>query len=314
MRIVAVVQGFAYGRGRATTMVELLTPLAAAGHTVDVYVTAVTPKQVIDGVRVRRFRELNYRDRANVVIYNSGLPGHALAIIKRMSGVKLMCQHSYQTDDPGLRIAGAVWFPSMVALTKHEHRHVKRDVPLFTSPPPINPDRYTTTPGTKISLSLSSPWKGGALVARMARAMPAYPFLVVKDARGNGLELFRGLRNVELVDFMDPRDFYASTRVQVFPSRSETYGRVGVEGALSGIPLVASKDPGIKEAMDGHGIYLDRENVTGWVRTVKRLMDDQGAWRRASEDVLRRARQVDYAMAQQDFVRNVEDLARDVAA
>jgi glycosyltransferase involved in cell wall biosynthesis len=218
-----------------------------------------------------------------------------------------MCQHSYQTDDPGLRFAHKVWFPSAACMGKHGRVTAER----FTTPPPIDPERYRTTPGTHVSLSLSSPWKGGPLVARMARAMPAYPFLVVKDGRGNGVDLFRGLRNVELVDFLQPRDFYARTRVHLFPSRSETYGRVGVEGAVSGIPLVASKDPGIREAMGGHGIFLDRENTIGWVRAVSRLMDDQAAWERASRDVLTRGKAVTYRADQAAFVHEVETLGRE---
>lgn len=285
-------------------MVELLKPLAAAGHTVDVFVTAVLAQAEVEGITVRRFRDLDPRTRYDVAIYNSGLPGNALDTIRRLPGRKLMCQHSYATDDPGLRFAHKVWFPSAAAMGKHGRLAAER----FTTPPPIDPERYRTAPGGKIGLSLSSPWKGGQLVARMARAMPAYPFLVVKDGRGNGVELFKGLRNVELVDFLEPRSFFARTKVQVFPSRSETYGRVGVEGAVSGIPLVASRDPGIREAMGGHGIFLDRENTTGWVRTVSRLMDDTAAWERASRDVLTRGKAVSYAADQAAFLDEVEAL------
>lgn len=304
MRVVGVVQGFAFGRGRATTMVELLSALAAAGHTVDVYVTAVLAEPVVRGITVRRFRALDPRQRADLVIYNSGLSGAILETVKRLPGRKLMCQHSYQTEDPGLRFADKVWFPSAAAMGKHARVSGER----FTTAPPIDPDRYRTTPGTHVSLSLSSPWKGGNLVARMAAAMPAYPFLVVKDGRGNGVDLFRGLRNVRLVDFLEPRDFYSRTRVQLFPSRSETYGRVGVEGAVSGIPLVASKDPGIREAMGGHGFYIDRENTTGWIRTVSRLMDDDDAWARASEDVRVRGNAVRYEADRAAFVYEAERL------
>lgn len=309
MRVLGVVQGFAYGRGRATTMVELLTPLARAGHTVDVLVTAVVSRQVVDGIRVRRWRDHDPAARYDVVVYNSGLPANVLDTIRRMTGAKLMCQHSYQTDDPGLRFADKVWLPSQAALTAHTRPGSRHTMPeRFVSPPPIDPDRYRTTPGRKISLSLSSPWKGGNLVAHIARAMPGHQFLVVKDGRGNGVNLFRGVRNVELVDFLEPRDFYSRTRVQLFPSKSETYGRVGVEGAISGIPLIASRDPGIREAMSGHGIYLDRNNVGAWVAAIRRLMTDTTAWDRASADVAVRGAAVRHAEDQAVFVSEVEAL------
>lgn len=307
MRVLGVVQGFDYGRGRATTMVELLTPLVAAGHVVDVAVTAVAARQVIDGIRVRSFRDVDPASRYDVVIYNSGLPAAVLDTIRGMAGRKLMCQHSFQTTDMGLRFADSIWFPSNAALDAHDGV-AGITANRYVSPPPIDPDRYRTTPGRKISLCLSSPWKGGALVAHMARAMPRHQFLVVKDGRGNGVSLFRGLRNVELVDFLDPRDFYSRTRVQVFPSRSETYGRVGVEGAISGIPLVASLAPGIREAMHGTGSYLGVGNVRAWVRTVTRLMDDPRAWAAASQDVQARGDVVMYREDQAAFVAQVEQL------
>jgi glycosyltransferase involved in cell wall biosynthesis len=289
-------------------MVELLTPLAAAGHAVDVCVTAVLSPYTGDlPIDVRRIRALDSSARYDVIVYNSGLPTDALETIKRMPGRKLMCQHSYQTQDPGLRFAEKVWFPSYAAMRAHTLALPRKL--LFSSPPPINPDRYRTTPGAKIGLSLSSPWKGGLLVASMARAMTNHRFLVVKDGRGSGVSAFRGINNVELVDFMDPRDFYSRTRVQVFPSKSETYGRVGVEGAISGIPLVASPDPGIREAMDGHGIYLDRNDLRAWVKTVGRLMTDEDAWHVASSDVAQRGNAIRYRDDQAAFVTQVESLA-----
>lgn len=290
-------------------MVELLTPLAAAGHAVDVCVTAVLSPYTDEGppINVHRVRDLDSRARYDVIVYNSGLPANVLDTIRRMPGRKLMCQHSFQTADPGLRFADKVWFPSYAAMRAHTLS--LQATRMFVVPPPIDPDRYRTIPGRKVGLSLSSPWKGGQLVAAMARAMPRTDFLVVKDGRGNGVSLFRGLRNVELVDFMDPRDFYARTRVQVFPSRSETYGRVGVEGAISGIPLVASPVPGIKEAMDGHGIYLNRDDTRAWVRTVTRLMTDGDAWHVASADVAQRGELVRYREDQARFRVEVEALA-----
>lgn len=310
MRIVGIVQGFAYGRGRATTMVELLTPLAAAGHTVDVFVSDAVALDVTPGVRVRPLAMLDHHGaRYDVVIYNSGLAPATLDKVRMMQGKKLLCQHSYLVTEPGLRFANAIWFPSRAAMKSHD-KMARMLGHRFVVPPPIDPDRYRTPPGDKIGLSLSSPWKGGYVAAEMARAMPEHPFLVVKDGRGHGTSLFKGLPNVELVDFLPPRDFYAQTRVQIFPSKSETYGRVAVEGAISGIPLVASPDRGIREAMGGHGIYIDRKDNPAWVRAVTRLMTDEDAWVVAARDVaIRGAEAVTrYPKDRQAFVAQVEAL------
>lgn len=311
MRVAAFVQGFAYGRGRATTALELITPLHKRvgarnrPHKVDVFVPSSRFVSPVEGMNVTTVGEFDGARGYDVVIYNSGLGEVTLDRIRRIQAPKLMCQHSYDSRDPGLRLADAVWYPSDACMRADRNRGYEK----FVVPPPINPDLYRTKPGRKIGLSLSSHWKGGAIVAQIARALPRRRFLVVKDGRGNGVRLFKGLRNVELVDFMAPRDFYSQCRIQLLPSQSESYGRVGVEGAVSGIPLVASRCPGIREAMRGHGIYLPRNSVGRWVETVDGLMSDPGKWKRASLDVAMRARVIDYEGDQARFCRMVEEVA-----
>lgn len=306
MRIAVFVQGFAYGRGRATTVVELVAPLARRGHDVDVFVPSPRFVHPIDApINVQPLGQYRSDSRYDVILYNSGLPSGTLGLIARAKAKKLMFQHSYQTNDPGLRLADMVWYPSNACAAVDKGSRYRKII----VPPPINPARYRTKTGKMVGLSLSSPWKGGAVIAAVARSLPQHRFLVVKDGRGNGVSLFKGLPNVELVEFMDPRDFYAQCRVQVFPSRSESYGRVGVEGAVSGIPLVASNDPGIREAMGGHGIYVPRTDIPRWTRTVNQLMTDRKVWKAASADVRKRAGQITYRRDQLAFVRHVESLA-----
>jgi glycosyltransferase involved in cell wall biosynthesis len=303
MKVACIVQGFGYGRGRATTAVELMKPLVAAGHQVEVYTTAVTSAHDVEGARVRRWRDFDPGRRYDVIVYNSGLPATAVAVLGRVPARRLMCQHSYNTADPGLRVAHKVWYPSRVAMSHDKGRSYTR----FVVPPPINPDRYRVAPaGTKVGLCLSSPHKGGLLTAQLARALPKVEFLVVKDPRGHGVPLFRGLRNVELRDFMEPRDFFAECRVQLFPSKSETYGRVAVEGSVSGIPVVASDHPAIIEAMAGKGVFLTRTNLPAWVSVVGRLMAQPDYWQRISRDVARRGAAIHYREDQARFRREVE--------
>jgi glycosyltransferase involved in cell wall biosynthesis len=306
VKVAVFVQGFAYGRGRATTAVEMVVPLGRRGHDVDVFVPSPRFVHPLDEpVHITPLGEYRSDTRYDVILYNSGLPSGTLGLIARAKAKKLMFQHSYQTNDPGLRLADMVWYPSRACAGVDRGRRYRKIV----TPPPIDPDRYRTKPGEMVGLSLSSPWKGGAVIAAVARSLPQHRFLVVKDGRGNGVSLFRGLGNVELVEFMEPRDFYAQCRVQVFPSRSESYGRVGVEGAVSGIPLIASTDPGIREAMGGHGIFVPRTDLTKWTRTVNQLMTDRKAWKAASADVRKRAQKISYQLDQLEFCRHVETLA-----
>lgn len=307
MRIAVFVQGFAYGRGRATTAVELVLPLAHRGHQVDVFVPSprfVHP--VDDAVSILPLGQYRSNERYDVIMYNSGLPSATLGLIARAKAKKLMFQHSYQTNDPGLRFADVVWYPSKACAAVDKGSRYQRIV----VPPPVDPKRYRTKPGRKVGLSLSSPWKGGAIVATIARSLPQHQFLVVKDGRGNGVGLFRGLSNVQLVDFMEPKAFYSECRIQVLPSKSESYGRVGVEGSVSGIPFVASMDAGIREAMQGHGIYVSRTDIAKWTRTVNSLMTDKTAWAQASKDVQARGKKITYERDQLDFCLHVEGLLK----
>lgn len=307
------VQGFAYGRGRATTALELITPLSMraargrkAGHEVDVFVPSRRfVKDTPGNVHVSTVGDFDGVKQYDVVLYNSGLGEATLDRVRRIQAPKLMMQHSYDHNDPGLKMADSVWYPSKACARGDRGTHDK-----FVVPPPINPALYATTPGRKIGLCLSSHWKGGLIVAEMAKALPRRRFLVVRDGRGNGVGLFKGLKNVDLVDFMDPRDFYSECRVQVLPSRSESYGRVAVEGSVSGIPFVGSRCPGIMEAMGGHGIFLPRGDVRRWVATVDQLMGDRREWKKASIDMKARASKIDYRGDQARFCRRVEALAR----
>lgn len=306
MRVAAFVQGFGYGRGRATTAVELLTPLAAAGHSVEVFVTAGAPQAPeMGGVHVQRFRDFDRQRRYDLVVYNSGLGPAARSTVLAIAAPKLMCQHSYDVSDLGLRFADRVWFPSRAVMKVHHGPYGR-----FVVPPPINPSMYLTKPGTKIGAPSTSPWKGGALVAYLARKLPQHEFIVVRDPRGHGADVFKGMPNVQLRHFMEPRAFYGSTRVLLFPSKSESYGRVAVEASVSGIPVVASTCPGIREAMAGHGIFLERNGAPGkWVKVVDRLMQDPEHWRKASLDVLARGSKTRYRQTQSAFVREAEAMA-----
>lgn len=286
-------------------MVELVAPLAARRHKVDVYVPSSRfGRQAFPGIRVATVGDFTGA-RYDVVIYNSGLGVPTLDRIRRMSARKLMCQHSYDVHDPGLRLADAVWYPSRVCMLADKATRYRK----FVVNPPVDPDRYSVTPGEKVGLCLSSPWKGGLLVADIARALPQHEFLVVKDPRGHGVDRFKGLGNVELADFLQPKEFYGRTRVQLLPSKSESYGRVGVEGAISGIPLIASTDPGIREAMQGYGTFIPRNEPAKWIAAVDRLMSDPAAWQRASLTMKARAAINDYTADQAAFCAQVERLA-----
>lgn len=163
--------------------------------------------------------------------------------------------------------------------------------------PTIFPDQYRVTPGTNITQINLARKKGGELFWEIARRMPEHQFMAVTGKESDQVIPPESERpsNVRLTPFSnDPRKIYAQTRVLLIPSQSrsttdlwassawtESYGRVGVEAAISGIPVVALEGPGISEALGDRAIYLTR-NIDAWCDTI-RMLSDPESWRSQSE-------------------------------
>ena len=57
---------------------------------------------------------------------------------------------------------------------------------------------------------------------------------------------------------------FARTRILLMPSASESYGRVGVEAMLSGIPSSPPAAQGMREAIGTAATYIERQDVARW--------------------------------------------------
>jgi len=56
------------------------------------------------------------------------------------------------------------------------------------------------------------------------------------------------------------------------PSEYESWGRVGVEAMASGIPVIAHPTPGLQESLGDAGVFVDRNDIDGWERAIRRLL------------------------------------------
>lgn len=159
--------------------------------------------------------------------------------------------------------------------------------------PPVWPDEYLTdhrgpTEGFVTLVNLNEN-KGGRLLDRMARMAPGMKFLGVRGGYARQyLSKAPNVRNVDSQD--DMRAIYRETAILIIPSASETYGRVGIEAAISGIPVVASDLPGIREAMGSGALYVPDRVAGIWLRRIRQVLDDYGTW---SQRALDRARELD---------------------
>jgi glycosyltransferase involved in cell wall biosynthesis len=78
------------------------------------------------------------------------------------------------------------------------------------------------------------------------------------------------------------KDVYDKTRILLMPSKYESWGMTASEAMCSGIPIICTETPGLKENCEKAAIYVkDRDNIKEWVTAIIKL-DDQKAYNAAA--------------------------------
>ncbi len=151
--------------------------------------------------------------------------------------------------------------------------------------PLVVPEDYQVAPnpeGAVTQVSLSER-KGGALFWELARRCPQYRFLAVQGREAHSVQSLRRTANVStMAHTADMRTVYRRARVMLCPSEVETFGRIGLEAAASGIPTLAHPTEGLQESLGAAGIFCDRDDPQAWVDALARL-DDPEEYARASQ-------------------------------
>lgn len=161
----------------------------------------------------------------------------------------------------------------------------------MTLRPPIDADRVRVArPGeaaetmvwvTLVNLSHN---KGAMTMWYLAESLEQRPFLGVMGVYGeqaitqNGIPghgdnpLATGLRpNMRVhAPVRDIREVLRYTRVLLVLSLHETYGRIAGEAAVSGIPVIATRTPGLVECLGDAGLYFDDRNH---LATIAKLIE-----------------------------------------
>ncbi|MFE3146566.1 glycosyltransferase family 4 protein [Streptomyces sp. NPDC059218] len=293
MRVLAFlpVFGRALPTGAFVTSHEYVRGLVTAGHTVHVVTTIKEPGEARheSGVRVwplRDWRRALRAVRPELLISHHGDRKAARIVAQAVSIPHLLMVHG-MAEDQDLRTPSLAWFPSEACRDHYADYHGQ----AFVLPPPIDPGRYRTNPGSMVTLNGSTVAKGADVLAQVAERMPQTRFLVVRAAGHTAGPL---PPNVVVADRTDPRHVYARTRVLLMPSTTESYGRAGVEAMLSGVPVLAAPLPGIREALGDAATYIPREDVGRWVAELRRLASP-AAYAAASARCRAHADGLDYA-------------------
>lgn len=262
--------------GAWVTTHEYLAGLARAGHAVHVVATySRCTRYTIDGVIVHA----NGAEvpRPNVVISHLGDDSAGAHFARRLGVPAVRMVHGFKVDNRA-RLA-----KTPTALAVFASRALADDVgwdgPQIVAHPPVRAVDYRVNPGGLFTLANLSEAKGGRVLAEIAALMPKHSFLGV---RGWGEQVEDQPANVAIIDPVeDMRDVYRRTRILLMPSDRESFGRVAVEAAVSGIPTIAHPSPGLVEAIGHSATWVDRTDINGWVTTIRR-MQRLGAWQRAS--------------------------------
>lgn len=151
--------------------------------------------------------------------------------------------------------------------------------------------------------------KGGKLFYQLAEAMPERKFLGVVGSYDKQV-IRQDLPNVTIVpNTPDILSVYRMTRVLLMPSAYESWGRTATEAMCSGIPVVCTPTPGLKENCGEAAIYVNRRkkpieidgaythNDDGYdlkpiIRAIKKL-DDKKYYKQKSEQCRTRAKELD---------------------
>lgn len=142
------------------------------------------------------------------------------------------------------------------------------DIPGCILHPPCDFKHYETeSTGDYITLISLNERKGGYLFYEIAKAMPERKFLGVMGSYDNPgplkktqVEIINDL--IQLPNFTlvantpDILATYKRTRLLLMPSDYESWGRTATEAMCSGIPVICTPTPGLKENCQDAAIYV----------------------------------------------------------
>lgn len=251
---------------------DLLESLVADGHTVDVYAEYINEPYERHGVNVKNSGYITHsvvstydvfithpEIRTMVWYYVQG----AIPYIAIVHNLNVNTIRSLERHTPHLTVANS--YTTLGSLPESVR-------PTTVIHPPIGQARTDTVPRDYTTINLSRD-KGGDVLYYVAKDNPSLPFAGVRG--GHGIQIIGQPNNVRVKEHSgDMHVVYQNTRALLFPTRSETYGKVVVEAMQHGIPVIASDLPGVREAGGDAAVYLDPNDYPAWSQWVRNLQND----------------------------------------
>lgn len=139
--------------------------------------------------------------------------------------------------------------------------------------PPVDINHYRGEKGDKITLINLNNNKGANTFYRIAEAMPDKQFLAVQG--GYGEQIYKHLQNVEIMpNQSDIRIAYRKTKILLMPSHYESWGRTATEAMASGIPVICTDLPGLRENCADAATYCKQDRIEQWVQAIRNVEEN----------------------------------------
>lgn len=229
--------------------------------------------------------------------------------------------HFVHNDIPYSSILNNFGGVSAVYNSKWIEEKIGYEIPGYTLHPPCDYSFYDTRneaePRQYITLVSLNERKGGYRFYEIAKAMADKKFLGVIGSYDNPgplkmpqvdiINKLLQLPNFTLVaNTPDIKSTYKKTRVLLMPSDYESWGRTATEAMCSGIPVICTPTPGLKENCGEAGIYVgtpiknckpgeaqvELGEVEDWVKAIRSL-DNPVTYEKYSLLSVERSRQLD---------------------
>jgi len=263
--------------GGQRTLHELLKALARRGH--DVAVTLTTSHEddtdyQLDGIRIRScqsFLELQmFACAADVVVAHLAAVPIAVEVARIHKRPLVQLVHGDDRKSRQRVKLGAELVVFCAEWMTEKFSHLAS--PCTVVHPPIDPSVYATNPGEKVTLVNLSHLKGVDIFYKLVDKLPDLDFLGVVG--GHEKQIIKNFPNLEIVENTSnmKEAVYSQTKVVLMPSRYESYGRIAIEAAVSGIPTIATPTPGLREAIGSSGMFVELDRVENWVTALRRIM------------------------------------------
>lgn len=143
--------------------------------------------------------------------------------------------------------------------------------------PIVRRENHATTPGDHITLVNLIPEKGAVLFYQLAALNRDMKFMGVLGGYGRQLSNVPGVEIIGNTPFMR-EDVWSKTRVLIMPSTYESYGMAAVEAMCSGIPVIATDTPGLRESTMGAAKLMNTRCPHAWNEALAEVLCDWDTW------------------------------------